>query len=255
MKAMQVHWLGHSTVLLRIGGLNVITDPVFSNRIGLYFGLGNIGPKRLTAPALHVKDLPPIDLILLSHAHMDHFDIPTLRRLESPQTTVVTAMNTSDLLRVGRYQAVHELGWHERIQIGPLRIEAVQVRHWGARMISDRHRGYNGYVIENQDSSKERILFGGDTAYTTEFRNVQADLAIMPIGAYNPWIHAHCSPEQAWKMAGDTGAELFLPIHHQTFALGRESFYEPIERFVQAAGNSRSQIIAHEVGDRFDLAA
>ncbi len=244
---MNAQWLGHSTVLLEIDGQRIITDPVLSNRIGVYMGLGNIGPKRITAPALHTTQLPPIDLILLSHAHMDHFDIPTLRRLESPDTAVVTALHTSDLLRVRKYKSVHELAWNEHVQIGSLRIRAIQVRHWGARLVTDRHRGYNGYVIEGPGG--KRILFGGDTAYTTAFRGVHAHLAIMPIGAYDPWIHAHCSPEQAWKMSCDTGADAFLPIHHQTFALGRESFYEPIERFVQAAGPSRSQIVVHNVGE------
>ncbi len=250
---LQAHWLGHSTVLLEIDGMRVITDPVLSRRIGVYVGVGNIGPRRLTDPGLTAKQLPPVDLILLSHAHMDHFDIPTLRRLENPRTTVVTALHTSDLLRVRKYRRVQELAWNEHVQVGSLRIQALQVRHWGARMVTDRHRGYNGYLIESQES-KQRIVFGGDTAYTTAFREVRADVAIMPIGAYDPWIHHHCSPEQAWRMSCDMGADLFLPIHHQTFPLGREGFYEPIERFVDAAGNSRSQIMVHQVGERWQAA-
>ena len=89
---LDVQWVGHSTVLLRLGGRTILTDPVFSDRIGLHLGLGfSIGPQRITPPAIELADLPPIDLILLSHAHMDHFDIPTLRRLECKKTTVVTA--------------------------------------------------------------------------------------------------------------------------------------------------------------------
>src|ERR1035438_1842644 len=99
-------WLGHTTVLLKIDGVTVLTDPVFSTRAGISLGPVTLGLKRLVAPALSLKELPPIDLILLSHAHMDHFDLPTLRRLESPTTTVVTAARTADLLRAKRYAAV-----------------------------------------------------------------------------------------------------------------------------------------------------
>jgi L-ascorbate metabolism protein UlaG (beta-lactamase superfamily) len=252
---IHAQWIGHSTVLLRMGGMTVLTDPVFSNRIGLHLGFGfNAGPGRITPPAVELADLPPVDLILLSHAHMDHFDIATLRRLENRKTVVITARNTSDLLRVRRYRCVQELGWNEAAEIGPLRIRGLEVRHWGARMVRDRHRGYNGYLIEDRDSG-ERALFGGDTAMTDSFQALRShgggriDLAMMPIGAYNPWIHAHCTPEQAWRMAFDAGAELFLPIHHQTFALGRESFFEPIERLLDAAGSARDHVIVSQPGD------
>ena len=95
-------WLGHSTVLLKIDGTTILTDPVFSTRAGLHLGIVTLGVKRMVAPALDRAGLPPIDLILLSHAHMDHFDIPSLRRLEDRRTSVITAAKTSDLLRVGQ---------------------------------------------------------------------------------------------------------------------------------------------------------
>jgi L-ascorbate metabolism protein UlaG (beta-lactamase superfamily) len=133
--------------------------------------------------------LPHIDLILLSHAHFDHFDLATLRGLERAGTAVVTAKYTSDLLRVQRYQSVQEVGWDERVRVGPLSITGIRVKHWGARMRSDVHRGYNGYLIE---TGRHRVVFGGDTAWTDSFKAVRAakpvDLAIMPIGAYDPWI-------------------------------------------------------------------
>jgi L-ascorbate metabolism protein UlaG (beta-lactamase superfamily) len=245
-------WIGHSTVLMRFGpDFHVITDPVFSRRCGLYFGPTNIGPKRLAPPAIALRSLPKIDLILLSHAHMDHFDIPSLRRLESRGTHVVTAHRTSDLLRVKRYGKVSELKWNESVHAGPLRIRACEVRHWGARTITDVWRGYNGYTIEYDGGT--RVLFGGDTAMTPAFRSLKSsksyDLAIMPIGAYNPWIANHCSPEQAWRMGTDAGAEAFLPVHHQTFGLGREPFYEPIERFLEASRGDTRRVLTCKVGD------
>ena len=243
-------WIGHSTVLLRVDGFTILTDPVFSERIGIGVGPVVVGMKRLVEPAATLEDIPRPDLILLSHAHMDHFDLPTLRRLGNPKTAVVTAYATSDLLRVKRYAAVHELKWGEACQVGPAKIRAFEVRHWGARMRSDVHRGYNGYLIE---VGRHRIVFGGDTAYTDTFHSVKSsrpvDLTIMPIGAYDPWIHAHCNPEQALAMAEQCGAEFILPVHHQTFKLSSEGYREPIERLLDAAGEER--VVTREIGDEW----
>jgi L-ascorbate metabolism protein UlaG (beta-lactamase superfamily) len=185
---------------------------------------------------------------------MDHFDLPSLRALEHSGTQVVTASQTSDLLRVKRYQAVQEVGWGERVQVGAASVSAFEVAHWGARMRSDTYRGYNGYLIE---IGGRRIVFGGDTAYTSAFKalktNQGVDLAIMPVGAYDPWIRVHCNPEQGWAMANDAGAEFMLPVHHQTFQLSREPYLEPIERVLQAAGSHPERVAVREIGGEFHL--
>ena len=245
-------WLGHTTVLLKIDGFTVLTDPVLSLKAGINLGPFTVGVKRLVEPALAIAELPPIDLIVLSHAHFDHFDVPTLRRLESKRTRVATAARTGDLLRSGRYLSVHELSWDERVQAGPAQVRAFQVNHWGARMRNDTYRGFNGYTIE---VGRHRVLFGGDTAYTDRFRAVRCsrpfDLAIMPVGAYNPWIHYHCTPEQAWRMAQDANADSFLPVHHQTFTLSREPYLEPIERVYAAAGSCYDRIALSRIGQEY----
>ncbi len=245
-------WIGHSTVLLSIDGFTILTDPVLSTRIGINLGLMTVGLKRLIAPALAMEELPRPDLILLSHAHMDHFDLPTLRRLENRQTHVITASNTSDLLRVGRYGSVRELAWNESARVGPALVRAIEVNHWGARMRSDHYRSYNGYLIE---AGAHRVLFGGDTAYTGVFASVRSsrpvDLAIMPIGAYDPWIRVHCNPEQALAMADQAGAEFILPVHHRTFELSLEPRGEPMERLLEAAGGAEHRIALREVGQEF----
>jgi L-ascorbate metabolism protein UlaG (beta-lactamase superfamily) len=242
-------WLGHSTVLLKIDGFTILTDPILGSRCGIRMGPVTVGLRRLVAPAVGRAQLPHIDLILLSHAHFDHFDLATLRSLESAGTAVVTAQHTSDLLRVHRYQSVREVGWDERVRVGPLSISGIRVKHWGARMRSDVHRGYNGYLIEN---GRHRVVFGGDTALTDSFKTVRAkkpvDLAIMPIGAYDPWIYVHCNPEEAWRMGADCGAEHLLPVHHQTFRLSREPYMEPVERFVAAAGSQPDRVVVTRVG-------
>jgi L-ascorbate metabolism protein UlaG (beta-lactamase superfamily) len=253
-RGLHAAWLGHSTVLLKVDGLIILTDPVFSDRVGLSLGPLTLGLKRLTAPALSLARIPRPDLILLSHAHMDHFDLPSLRSLEDRRTSVVTASQTCDLLRVNRYGSVRELGWGERARVGAAEIGAIEVKHWGARMRSDTYRGYNGYLI---DVGRYRILFAGDTADTAAFRGLRTskpvDLAIMPIGAYNPWIYYHCTPEQAWRMGNEAGAEFFAPIHHQTFQLSREPFSEPIERFQQAATSHADRVAITHIGQEFHL--
>ena len=245
-------WLGHSTVLLRVDGFTILTDPVFSERIGIGFGPVVVGMKRLVQPAIEIDALPEPDLVLLSHAHFDHFDLPSLRRLENRRMSVVTASATRDLLREQRYRSVQELKWGETCQVGPARVKAFEVRHWGARMRTDVHRGYNGYLIE---VGKHRIVFGGDTAYTHTFSQLRTskpvDLAIMPIGAYDPWIHAHCNPEQALEMANQAGAEFVLPVHHQTFQLSSEGYREPIERLQAAVGSAVDRVAVREIGESF----
>ena len=253
-RGLHATWIGHSTVLIRVDGFTILTDPVFSTRIGIGIGPFTLGMKRLVYPAVSLSELVAPDLILLSHAHMDHLDRPSLRNLENLGTTVVTAAGTSDLMRAKRYQAVHELKWDETCQVGPAKIRAIEVKHWGARTRTDVHRGYNGYLIE---TDRYRIVFGGDTAYTDAFRRIRVskpvDLAIMPIGAYDPWIHAHCSPEEALAMANQAGAEAVLPVHHRTFKLSNESYGEPIERLLRASGSAPDRILIREIGEELHL--
>lgn len=247
-------WLGHSTVLLKVDGFTVLTDPVFSSRIGLKIGPMTVGIKRLVEVPLPIEQLPPIDLILLSHAHMDHFDLPSLRRLEHKDTQVVTAHRTADLLRTRRYASVQEVRWNERVQAGKASVTAFEVAHWGARMRSDVFRGYNGYVL---NVGGYRVLFGGDTAYTESFKQLKTPepihLAIMPIGAYDPWIRVHCNPEQAWSMANDAGAEYILPVHHRTFKLSNEGSEEPVDRLLAAAGAGAGRVCLQQIGAEFHL--
>ncbi len=248
-------WLGHSTVLIKIDGFVILTDPVLSTHAGVNLGLGTVGIRRMVASALTLEEMPRPDLILLSHAHMDHFHTGSLRKLADRRTWVVTAPNTSDLLRPRRYRQVHELGWGQQVECGPLSCRAFEVNHWGARYGSDTRRGYNGYVIETE---RYRVLFAGDTALTHTFRALRRrkpiDLAIMPIGAYQPRIHHHCTPEQAWQMGEDAGAEHFLPVHHRTFRLGREPVNEPIERFYEFAGNRSRRIVISNIGEQTKVA-
>ena len=253
-------WIGHATVLINFFGIKILTDPVLFPRVGIRLPGLTIGPKRLIAPALEFHELPRIDLILLSHAHFDHFDLRTLHRFDK-DTSVVTAPNTADLLRWTRLRNITELRWGETKLLnitgqtkGEIAIRAFQVKHWGARKQHDDYRGYNGYLIERNG---RRILFAGDTAMTDSFAKLrphgEIDLAIMSIGAYNPWIHSHCNPEQAVEMATAAGAQFIMPVHHQTFRLSFEPLREPIERFQVVLDNAPERIALREIGETFVL--
>ena len=246
--------LGHSTVLLNFLGARVLTDPVFSTRVGPGFGPFILGPKRYLQPALRPRDFAPPDVLVLSHAHFDHLDRRSLQKF-SRRTPVITARGTRDLLR--RFREVHELDWHESVEIstraGLLRLTAIEVAHWGTRMMCDTHRGYNGYVLER---AGHRICFAGDTAWTPAFARLRdsrlpLDLMLMPIGAYDPWIRAHCSPEQAAEMARQAGARAFVPLHHQTFKLSSEPMDEPARRVRAAFAHAPAQLLAVNVGETF----
>jgi L-ascorbate metabolism protein UlaG (beta-lactamase superfamily) len=248
-------WLGHSTVLVNFYGLNIITDPVLHSRVGPDLGLMTVGPKRRVAPALTVKQLPRIDLVLLSHAHLDHFDTATLGQIDG-SAQVVTAHRTSDLLRNTDLKKSTELKWGEKTRVttehGDIEVEAFEVRHWGARWRHDTYRGYNGYVLRRGGKA---ILFGGDTALCESFAGLKSkgpfELALMPIGAYQPYIWSHCNPEQAVEMANAAGAKYILPIHHTTFRLGREVYTEPLERFETALAKESERIALRRAGETF----
>lgn len=246
-----VAWLGHATLLGNFFGCWFLTDPALETRIGIGRGLAKFGPRRLIAPALTPRELPRLDLLLLSHAHMDHTDLGTLAALPRDVPVIVQPGNR-DLVR--RFRRVTELAWGERTEIAGVEVESVEVRHWGARMITDRHRGYGGYVLRRNGRT---ILFAGDTADTDTLtpigRRGSVDLAALPIGAYDPWIANHASPEQAWRMGRDLGARYVLPIHHSTFRLSREPVEEPVERLLTAAGPDAHRIALTEIGQTFTL--
>lgn len=249
---LTVSWLGHATVLINFYGTWLLTDPALRSRVGVNVsGLATLGPRRMVLPALSVAELPPLDAVLVSHAHMDHCDLGTLRRIRRT-TRVVTQRGLSDLFR--RFRQVNELSWGEGVEVNGARIESVKVNHWGARTLTDAHRGYGGFLITKENRA---ILFGGDTAYTNAFAalktRAQIDLAILPVGAYDPYIHVHANPEQAWKMRAEMGAKFILPIHHSTFQLSREPAKEPVARLLAAAGTERWRVALTEQGQTWTL--
>jgi L-ascorbate metabolism protein UlaG (beta-lactamase superfamily) len=250
--AITLAWLGHATVLINFYGVRLLTDPAFFPRIGVDLALGSLGPKRLVGCALRPEELPEIDLVLVSHAHFDHLDTPSLAAVPGKPLAVM-ARATSDLLPRRFYSAVHELRWDEAVDLktrrGDITVRGLRVKHWGARLRSDTHRGYNGYILEREG---KKLIFGGDTALTRAFAHSRShgpfEAAILPIGAYNPWIANHCTPEEAVAMANAAGARLVVPVHHQSFRLSNEPFTEPIERLQEALSAEPERLALRETG-------
>jgi L-ascorbate metabolism protein UlaG (beta-lactamase superfamily) len=245
-------WLGHATVLINVYGLRILTDPVLYARIGVALGLGTFGPLRLVQCALTPEELPEIDLVLVSHAHFDHLDTASLGSINGKPAAVM-ASAISDLLPRRYYSSVRELRWNEAATVttphGDVLVRAIEVKHWGARIRRDTWRGYTGWIVEREGM---RLLIGGDTASTPVFashrRHGPFDAAVMPIGAYNPWIYNHCTPEQAVTMADAAGARLIVPVHHQSFRLSNEPFMEPIERIQEALVREQDRLGLADIG-------
>lgn len=250
--AVTMAWLGHATVLINFYGVRILTDPVLFPRIGVDLGIGSLGPLRLVKCALAPEALPEIDLVLVSHAHFDHLDTPSLAAVPG-RPAAVMATATSDLLPRRRYSSVEELRWNDTTRVatprGEVLVRAIEVKHWGARLGRDSYRGYTGWVVER---GGRRLLIGGDTASTEAFRVHRRfgpfDAAVMPIGAYDPWIANHCTPEQAVTMADAAGARLFVPVHHRSFTLSREPVNEPIERAEQMLHAEQGRLAVRDIG-------
>jgi L-ascorbate metabolism protein UlaG (beta-lactamase superfamily) len=227
-----ITFIGHSSFLLQMNGRKVLVDPVFAKRLVVL--------RRQRLPGLLAEELPAIDLVLLTHAHMDHLDISSLRRvirvtrrLTGKTPEVVVPRGVEDLVTSLGFSKVHGLAWWQQIDLQGLRVTMTPCQHWGARMFRDTHRGYGGYVINSGDHS---VYHSGDTAYFDGFQKIGAllkpQVALLPIGAYFPdsYRTVHTSPEEAVKAFLELGAEQMVPMHYGTFRLGREPMDEPLLR-------------------------
>lgn len=260
-------WIGHSTVLINFYGLTILTDPILFDRVGFYFLGTTLGMSRLVPPAIPFQHLPKPDVVLLSHAHMDHCDYESLKRLTEKfpsEIRCIMAKNTKDVVEDLAWNSVQEIDWNETTTLNfgekMLHLQALEVKHFGWRLPGDpdraarayKGRSFNAYLMEHNG---KRVVFGGDTAFTDKFRRITGgvDIAIMPIGAYNPWRTVHCNPEEALQMAQDMQAGYFVPIHCNTFPLGREPRHEPLERLHEHAPKFSPRVAVSAIGQTFVL--
>lgn len=224
-----VSWAGHASWVVRIGGLTVLTDPVWSRRI-----LGT--PARITPVGFPWEDLPRVDAVVISHNHYDHLDAPTVSRLARATPVFVPAGLAAWFRRRG-FTCVTELDWWEGAELAGVRFDFVPAHHWSKRTLTDTCRSlWGGWVLTAPDG--QRVYFAGDTGYGHWFRRIGLrypgiDLALMPIGAYEPrwWLSdVHCDPEEAVKATVDLGARRMAPMHWGTFVLSAEPVLEPLTR-------------------------
>ena len=233
-----VTFIGHSSFLVQMKGLGVLIDPVFATRL--------IVLRRQRRPGVRVKDLPTIDAVLLTHAHMDHLNRPSLkaivremRRRGRRAPVAIVPNGVGDLVADLGFSEVMALRWWESAEVKGLNVTATPAKHWGARMFSDTHRGFGGYVLEAE--SAESVYHSGDTAYFGGFaeigKRLKPKIALLPIGAYFPdsYRSVHTSPEEALQGFLDLGSETMVPMHYNTFRLGREPMEEPLARLLTAA--------------------
>jgi L-ascorbate metabolism protein UlaG (beta-lactamase superfamily) len=216
-----ITWIGHASFLVQFNDLNVLIDPNFANWLFLL--------KRIKRSGLRIADLPPIDLVLLTHAHFDHFHKPTLRKLPHPKLGVMP-WGVGDLAHDLGFERVVELEWWESFSHRDWKVTFTPSNHWGARTLRDHHRGYGGFVLEHQG---RRIYHAGDSAYFDGFKLIGElccpEIALLPIGAYHPesFRKVHMGPDEAIRVFRDLNARWLVPMHYGTFRLSFEDMEEP----------------------------
>ncbi|MBA3677363.1 MAG: MBL fold metallo-hydrolase [Sphingosinicella sp.] len=258
-KEMRVIWIGHATVLIQTEGLNILTDPVWSERASPF---SFIGPKRVRAPGIRLEDLPRIDLIVISHNHYDHMDLPTLKLLWArDRPAIITSLGNDAILRDQGIEAT-ALDWTEAAKVGPARVIAERNHHWSSRWGTDRNRAlWSAFTIELPGGN---IFFAGDTGlgdgkWPLEAARGPVRLAILPIGAYEPRDFMktnHVNPEEAVRIFEMLKPEAALAIHWGTFQLTFEPIDEPrqkLEAMKRARGIAPGRFVATEAGQVFSL--
>lgn len=248
-----VTWIGHATTLLQAGGITILTDPVFSENIGLFH--------RLAPPGVALADLPPIDFVVISHNHRDHLDAASVRALGRDMQYVVP-LGLKSWFHARGIDRVTELDWWQSTVVTTrsglrAKVTMVPAQHWSQREAYDRNRTlWGGYII---DAGPTRFYFAGDTGYPAAFAEIgrrfpHIDFALLPIGAYAPrwFMHGqHMSPEDAARAFVELGAHTLVPIHWGTFHLTEEPMSEPPARLYRALGRLANQILFLPIGGSY----
>lgn len=261
---LRVTFIGHSTVLIQMDGINFLTDPIWSMRAS---PLSWIGPRRHRPPGLRLEDLPPIDIVLQSHDHYDHLNFPTLRQLTRRHRIkflvppgVRSRLTTACI--PGCAEAA-ELDWWQSVSISPeIKITAVPARHFSGRSLGDRNRTlWSGYVIEGPSGA---VCFAGDSGYGPHFREIREHfpnlrLALIPIGAFRPqWFMGpvHMSPQSAVRAHQELGTAASVAIHFGTFHLADDGEDEPVielQRALEVAGIPSSRFVTLNCGQGIEI--
>lgn len=234
---LTITWIGHSTFILQMAGLTIVTDPVWARQMGL--------SRRLEEPGLSIDEIPPVDVILLSHSHYDHLHVGSLRKLKGSPTILVPEGLGRNVQKLMKSKKVYELPWWGHMSIGSVTFNFVPAQHWTKRTLSDTNTSHwGGWVIQQESTAGEHashsIYFAGDSGYFQGFRDIgerfpSITYALMPIGAYEPeWFMGmqHVTPEEAIQAFIDVGAETFIPMHYGAFRLADDTTEEALNRLL-----------------------
>jgi len=232
-------WIGHASFLINNGDLTIMTDPIFSERAS---PVAWAGPKRMIPPSIPLADLPPIDVVVISHNHYDHLDLPSLKALQqaNPEVVILVPQGDKALLEGQGLQNVHQFRWWQNIRLGKTELTFTPVQHWSSRGITDRNSSlWGGWFIKSPSLS---LYHAGDTGYSKDFVKTREtlgvpDVAFIPIGAYEPqWFMRtqHVNPAEAVQVALDLKAPRSFGMHWGTFILTDEPVKSPPEELKKA---------------------
>jgi L-ascorbate metabolism protein UlaG (beta-lactamase superfamily) len=251
---LRATWLGHSTVLIEIEGLRVLTDPVWGPRAS---PSRIAGPKRFQPVPVPLRAMPPIDLVMISHDHYDHLDYPTIRELASSEVPFVTSLGVGAHLEAWGVSAerIVELDWWEthRLPNTELTVTAAPSQHFSGRGLKDRNASlWSSLVIR---SPRHTVFFSGDTGLTTQYQLIRErlgpfDLVMLEVGAFHPaWGDIHLGPENALKALGLLGGGPFLPVHWGTFSLAMHAWDQPAEALLEMGPKAGAQLVMPRLGE------
>ncbi|MCR2822140.1 MBL fold metallo-hydrolase [Lederbergia panacisoli] len=221
-----ITWVGHSTFLIQLNGKNILTDPVWANQLGM--------DKRLTPPGLLISDLPPIDIVLISHSHHDHLHYSSIKKLKGNPTFLVP-VGLGQWFIKRKFSKVIEFSWWEEQKVVDLHFTFTPAQHWTKRTLTDTNKSHwGGWIMAFGNLC---IYFAGDSGYFRGFKEIRErysiDYCLMPIGAYEPeWFMSsqHVNPEEAVQAFADTGARFMIPMHFGAYRLADDTPKEALDR-------------------------
>lgn len=257
-----ITWIGHSTFFIQYEGLNLIADPVWAGRLGF--------ERRLVQPGMRIGDVPPVDLILISHSHYDHMHLASIRKLYRAETKLIVPAGLKRRMVRKGFRNCTEMQWWESLTVGRVKLSFVPTQHWTRRTPFDTNTSHwGGYILEPAEPAghPERegdrhllppcLYFAGDSGYFPGFKEIgrrfRIDVAMMPIGAYEPeWFMTsqHVNPEEAVQAFVDVGAETMIPMHYGTFRLADDTAREALDRMeaariAQGIGEERIKVLGN----------